>query len=316
VPVRLGLKFAVVREDPGLEAHLIEQHAARRVLVVASGGCTALSLLATHPELEVTAFDANPRQLEQVRDKAAAAAAGELERLNVEDPSVDGLNQSGEFEGLFRTLRQMLLTFVTDEAELARLFDVPQDGHAIVAGWAAHRYWRGCFAACFSDGLLHAMFGPEATQHAEPGSYPDYFRTVLERGLRQPEAAHNPFLQHVLLGSYRAADAPAYTRDRRGRLPELILGGLDAVPELERFDLYSLSNVFDWSDDALVAAWAGRLARAARPGSVVLLRQLNNTRDLRRHFAPAFVFDDVLGRRLQALDRSLFYNRIEVARRV
>ena len=87
------------------------------------------------------------------------------------------------------------------------------------------------------------------------------------------------------------------------------------MPALERFDLYSLSNVFDWSDDALVAAWAGRLKRAARPGSVVLLRQLNNERDLRRWFAPEFRFDDALGEALLARDRSLFYNRIEVATR-
>jgi S-adenosylmethionine-diacylglycerol 3-amino-3-carboxypropyl transferase len=317
VSVELGLKFAVVREDPALEARLLPPGGAGRVLLVASGGCTALSLLAAHPALEVTAFDLNPRQLAHVEAKAAAARAGTLDRLNVEDAGEGGLNQSGEFEGLFRTLRHMLRSFVTGEAELARFFVAPrEERRALAEAWRAHRYWPGCFAACFADGFLHAMFGPAATQHAAPGSYPAYFQAVFERGLLRDDAARNPFLQHVLLGAYLAADAPAYTRDRRGRVPALILGGLDAVPALERFDLYSLSNVFDWSDDALVADWAARLCRAARPGSVVLLRQLNNTRDLRRHFTPAFVFDDALGRALQAEDRSLFYNRVEVARRV
>ncbi|MEO6774425.1 MAG: DUF3419 family protein [Kofleriaceae bacterium] len=316
MPVRLGLKFAVVREDPELEAQLIATFGVRRALLVASGGCTALSLLADHPELEVTAFDLNPRQLEQVRDKAAAAAAGELAHLNVGEADERGLNQSGEFEGLFRTLRHMLLGFVVTEHELERFFSDDAATRAALANtWTTHRYWPACFAACFSDGLLHAMFGPAATQHAQPGSYPGYFREVFARGLRRDDAAHNPFLQHVLLGAYRPGDAPAYTRDRRGRMPELVLGGLDAVPGLEQFDLFSVSNVFDWSDDELVADWAGRLKRAARPGSLVLLRQLNNTRDLRRHFAPEFVFDDALGVALQARDRSLFYNRVEVGRR-
>lgn len=317
MPVRLGLKFAVVREDPELEAHLIRSQGVRRVLVVASGGCSALSLLADFPQLEVTAFDLNPRQLEQVRDKAVAAAAGLLARLNVGDADERGLNQSGEFEGLFRTLRQMLLGFVLTEDELERFFtcDAPTRA-ALARTWTTHRYWPACFASCFTDGLLHAMFGPAATQHAEPGSYPGYFRELFERGLARDDAARNPFLQHVLLGAYRHDDAPAYTRDRRGRMPELVLGGLDAVQDLARFELFSLSNVFDWSDDDLVADWARRLARAARPGSIVLLRQLNNTRDLRRHFAPAFVFDDALGLALQARDRSLFYNRVEVGRRV
>lgn len=314
--MRAGLKFAVVREDSELERELIRRVDARRVLLVASGGCTALNLLAELPSLEVTAFDQNPLQLAHVADKAEAAAAGALARLNVDDATEDGLNQRGEFEALFRLLRTMLAAFVAAPGELERLFVAPADERAaIVERWAAHRYWPALFASSFADGLLHAMFGPAATQHAAPGSYPGYFQRLFERGLRRADAAHNPFLQHVLLGAYRAADAPPYTRARSPRRPELVAGDLASVPALERFDLYSLSNVFDWSDDALVAAWAGRLKRAARPGSVVLLRQLNNERDLRRWFAPEFRFDDALGEALLARDRSLFYNRIEVATR-
>jgi S-adenosylmethionine-diacylglycerol 3-amino-3-carboxypropyl transferase len=311
--MRPGLKFAVVREDPQLEAQLIDRTGARRVLVVASGGCTALCLLAEDDAVEVTAFDLNPRQLEHVADKAASAAAGELARLNVDDAAEDGLNQCGEFEALFRLLRTMLAQFVARPGEIDGLFAAADDERrAIVDQWTTHRYWPALFASCFADGLLHAMFGSAATQHARPGSYPGYFQGAFERGLRRDDAARNPFLQHVLRGAYRAADAPAYTRARTARPPELILGGLERVPDLERFDLYSLSNVFDWSDDALVVDWAGRLKRAARPGSAVLLRQLNNERDLRRHFTPEFRFDDRLGRELHARDRSLFYNRVEV----
>jgi S-adenosylmethionine-diacylglycerol 3-amino-3-carboxypropyl transferase len=311
-----GLKFAVVREDPAVEAEVIRRAGARRALLVASGGCTALSLLAEHPELEVTAFDANPRQLEHVSAKANAARAGERARLNVEDAREDGLNQCGEFEALFRLLRTMLASFVAVPGEIERFFDAPGDErHALVARWTSHRYWPALFASTFADGLLRAMFGPAATQHAAPGSYPGYFQRAFERGLAREDAPRNPFLQHVLLGAYRAADAPAYVAARAPRAPELVEGGLERVPGLERFDVYGLSNVFDWSEDALVADWAGRLARAARPGSAVVFRQLNNERDLRRWFEPAFRFDDALGRELAERDRSLFYNRIEVARR-
>jgi S-adenosylmethionine-diacylglycerol 3-amino-3-carboxypropyl transferase len=92
-----------------------------------------------------------------------------------------------------------------------------------------------------------------------------------------------------------------------------VLGSLPEVPGLARFGVYSLSNVFDWSDDATVARWAEALAAAARAGSAVLIRKLNNDRDVRRFFAPAFRFDDALGADLLAEDRSLFYDRIEVA---
>jgi S-adenosylmethionine-diacylglycerol 3-amino-3-carboxypropyl transferase len=75
----------------------------------------------------------------------------------------------------------------------------------------------------------------------------------------------------------------------------------------------SLSNVFDWSDDAVVARWAGVLSRDLRPGTLVVLRQLNNRRDVRRFFTEAFDFDDAGSEDRVSRDRSLFYERIEVA---
>jgi S-adenosylmethionine-diacylglycerol 3-amino-3-carboxypropyl transferase len=161
------------------------------------------------------------------------------------------------------------------------------------------------------------MFGAAATQHAEPGSYPRYFARAFERGLLRDDGAHNPFLQHVILGHYKAVDAPTYVAETpRSSAPpaiECIHGSLLDVPYgLERFGLISLSNVFDWSDDSLVASWAERLCRECRPGSAVLIRQLNNTRDVRKFFASKFAFDDALATALLARDRSLFYDRVVV----
>jgi S-adenosylmethionine-diacylglycerol 3-amino-3-carboxypropyl transferase len=169
------------------------------------------------------------------------------------------------------------------------------------------------FTVCFNDPFLHAMFGPDATQHAEPGSYPGYFQRVIEAGFAREDAAHNPFLQHIFLGRYHKEDAPPYVNARVApRALELVLGSLLDVPSLARFDLYSLSNVFDWSSDQLAAEWGAALREAARPGSIVLIRQLNNARDVRRFFTPAFEFDDALGNQLLAGDRSLFYTRVHV----
>ena len=96
----------------------------------------------------------------------------------------------------------------------------------------------------------------------------------------------------------------------------LLQGSLVDVPDLGRYQLVSLSNVFDWSSDALALEWAAKLKRELQPGAVVLMRQLNNTRDLRAFFAPEFHFDDALGRDSLARDRSLFYNRIEIGTRL
>lgn len=289
-------QFAVVREDPEVEAALLGD--ADAALVVASGGCTALTLARRRPDVAVTAFDINPAQIAHCREKAEETDAGRLAALN----------QRGAFEGLFRVLRGVITEFVAPEDELEAFF---VGAIGLAARWRAHRYWPTAFALAFSDALLHTMFGPAATQHAAPGSYPAYFQRAFERGLARDDAPRNPFLQHVFL--QRHVEAPAYL-GRHGDVAWL-LGDLLAVPALDRFGLVSLSNVFDWSADDLVGRWAAHLARAMRPGGVVVMRQLNNRRDLRRFFAPAFTFDDALGADLLARDRSLFYERIEVARR-
>jgi S-adenosylmethionine-diacylglycerol 3-amino-3-carboxypropyl transferase len=296
-------QFAVVREDPALEADLIERFGVQSAVLVASGGCTALTLAQRFPDLRIAAFDGNPAQLAHCRRKQVET---DLARLNVGTADPSGLNQCGAFEGLFRLLRQVLVEFVTTPEDIERFFEGER---ALSQAWTRHPYWSTAFELAFSDPLLLTMFGPAAIQHAAPGSYPGYFRAVFEQGLARPQAHRNPFLQHVLLGAYRSADAPAYI-GRVTRPIEWIQGDLLAAPT--DAGLYALSNIFDWSDDALVAQWAEHLKAHTRPGTIVLLRQLNNTRNLRRFFAPHFAFDDGLGRRLLAADRSLFYNRIEV----
>ncbi|QDE92523.1 hypothetical protein BHS06_28070 [Myxococcus xanthus] len=315
----LRLKFAVVREDAALELALVERTRAQAVLTVASGGCTLLTLARRHPALELVGFDFNPRQLAHVREKAEGLGRLPLSRYSVEAEDAAALNQRGEFEGLFRTLRRFIEEFVAPAHELAAFFapaTTVSQRREDCARWFASPYWPVAFELALAVPLLNTMFGPAATQHAEPGSYPGYFQAVFERGLQREDASRNPFLQHVLLGRYLREDAPEYLRAEGPLALTLVQGSLPDVPRLDRFDVISLSNIFDWSEDALVVEWAELLAREARPGCAVLIRQLNNRRDLRRFFQPAFEFDDALGAELLARDRSLFYESIEVGFRV
>ena len=301
------LKFADVREDPAIEAALVHQTGSDAVLLVASAGCTALTLAQRFPDVALTVFDWNPLQLAHVQHKSRAAMNGDLRALNVGTDDPRGLNQRGEFEGLFRTLRGFVEEFVAPAADIGAYFR----GDLDPSEWLSSPYWEAAFETAFNTPFLHAMFGPAATQHAEPGSYPAYFRRAFERGLRRSDGRHNPFLQHVLLGAYLPEDAPAYVRSRSPASIEAVLGSLPDVPDLSRFGLVSLSNLFDWSDDAHTSACADALG-TLRPGAAILIRQLNNQRNLRAFFEPAFTFDDGLGASLWDQDRSLFYNRIEV----
>lgn len=307
-------QFAVVREDPRIEYAVIERYGLSSALVVASGGCTALSLAARYPALRVAAFDFNPTQLAHVRHKQQLVAEGRHKALGVGVSG--GVNQCGAFEGLFRVLRHAIEEFVVSPQDMGAWFET---GVGDIEAWFASPYWPTAFAMAFSDALLTTMFGPAAVQHAEPGSYPAYFQGVIEAGLRdhgEGDGRHNPYLQHILLGTYLPADAPPYCKVQRPLELSLRQGSLLDVDDLHTFDLVSLSNIFDWSDDDVVTTWAEALVKRLATGAVIVIRQLNNQRDLRRFFEPHFTFDGSLAQELLEQDRSLFYNRIEIGRRV
>lgn len=310
----MALKFAVVREDPGLESALIARTGATDILVVASGGCTALSLIAERPRLRVTAFDLARPQLDHLTHKLEALVAGRLERLGLGSTDRDGLHQLGDFEALFRLLRSSVADLARVEPDaLVDPDRAPEQREQLLHRAITSPYWGALFATLFADPLLHAMFGPAATQHAVPGSYPGYFQRLFERGLAARDAPANYFLRHIFAQDYRPGAAPLFLeRPPTDAAVELVHGDLLAVPDLERFGVLSLSNIFDWSSDARVAGWADHLRHHTRPGARILIRQLNNDRDFSTAFAaPDFAIEHIDGAR----DRSLFYVRVVVVTR-
>jgi len=84
------------------------------------------------------------------------------------------------------------------------------------------------------------------------------------------------------------------------------------APSFSAYDLIQLSNLFDWMNSDDVAVIVGRLCAECRPGTRVLLRQLNNRAPVELAMAPAFDVDVELSARLTRDDRSLFYERILV----
>ncbi|HTJ80354.1 MAG TPA: DUF3419 family protein [Polyangiaceae bacterium] len=313
-----SLAYAVIREDARIEGDLVTRAGAKRVLTVASGGCVALSLASRFPDLDVTAFDQSALQLEHLAQKAVAARARDLAALNVENAASRGLNQCGEMEKVFRLLRAFFEEFIAPHGELLAFFTRARpitDLDRMVLRWTTSKYWRAAFHACFTDVLLTTTLGMNPLRHAEEGSHPVYFQRAFERGFRRDGAPENPFLQHVFLGGYRKGCEPHYIRNG-GKLEVTRLQStfLD-LPDLGSYDLVSLSNLFDGLSDEEATLWAEKLRSSLKPGAMLLVRQLNNTRPLRPFFEPDFVFDDALGRSYVLRDRSLFYNRIEVGRR-
>src|SRR5690606_531212 len=139
-----------------LESDLLRRIIGRRVLIIASGGCAALSLARRYPAVSITAFDPSAEQLDHVRRKLVAASAGDRKALNVEETSRTGLNVQGRFEQLFASFqalvhrdvapREAWLSFFRREHPLTEL-------DALARGWTKHPAWAEACEASFGDPL-------------------------------------------------------------------------------------------------------------------------------------------------------------------
>ncbi|RYZ84847.1 MAG: DUF3419 family protein [Proteobacteria bacterium] len=302
------LQFAVVREDPELDAQIVSRFNSKKVLMIGSGGCTLFHLMNHFFDLQITVVEPNPAQIELIEKKRQLLKSPILDGslFSVGDDNRRTLNNSGNFESLFRQFRLFIYEFVMTRDEWFELFETDGSCEELFA----HPYWSVAFDLFYHDSILKTMFGQAAIQHAPRGSYPGYFRRALERGLKSSDRSKNYFLHHIFLGCYIKGREPNYlTMPLKDRRFEYVEGLIQDVSTFKSFDHINLSNIFDWTEDEQVRKVAGRIAMESEIGTVVMFRQLNNEKDFRPHFE-GFEFVDTSD--LLRADRSLFYNRIEV----
>jgi len=303
-----NIQFAVVREDPTIEEKIARQYAAKNLLLIGSGGCTLFHLINQIPEIHLTVVEPNPAQIDLIEKKRSQleVATPDLRLFSVDNKSQESLNNCGNFESLFRQFRLFLYEFVMPENSWVEFFTKNENPEAILT----HKYWPVAFDLFFHDSILRSMFGEAAIQHAPKDSYSVYFRSVLERGLRQENKNKNYFLHHIFLGRYLPDCYPDYLKHTlRPASWSYVRGFIQDVKTFSGYDLITLSNIFDWSAEDEVATVANRIATEAKPGCVVMFRQLNNAKSFRNYFKD-FDFADTT--ELVNNDRSLFYSRIEV----
>jgi len=329
------LLFSQVREDPRIDLEVARRVAARRgeparVLLVASGGCTAVSLLASDDVAEIHAVDVNAAQLHltELRQRAALAlesrplrallgegdAAPRLAIYRALRPRLSpearahwdarpeqvgfGVNRVGRFEALFRDLSSRLAS---------------GDFHA-------------AFAAAFERGELVATFGEAAVAYSMDRSFADHFEAVFRAAMERWEPQDCYFLHQALrdayprdpaqLPPYFAADFAARARAAGPDRLHLHLGPfaeqLERLGDAEPFDLVQTSNISDWMPQPALDAMLEAVRRRLRPGGAVLGRRLNGDHVLADYVARHFDLDRELSASLHADDRSFFYGEVVV----
>jgi len=186
--------------------------------------------------------------------------------------------------------------------------------------------WRALCAVAFSRFVLDRAFDPAHFTFAREGAPGPRFRAAAERLLRDVPAAPNFYLHYLFTRTYPSdgccpawlrAGAPARLRPRLAGL-RLVDGALDEVlaasPD-RSFDLFHLSNLFDWVSEDAFERTLREVVRTARPGArLVLLTNLVNTpRRPSPATFPMIDADAALGARLDTTFRTPGYSGCLVA---
>ncbi len=353
------LAFAQVREDAGVDLGVVGALASARgpsvrgglrVLMVASGGCTAAALAADPRVAALHLVDPNPAQLALARlklrlletrppeergallghaplaaDTRGAALAAELAALGcpadaLGDPACVarlGPDHVGRYERTFAALRRAL-GHDEEVGALLRLADPPAQARRVAPETALGAALDRAFDEVFALPALVALFGEGATANrVQP--FARHFAHQTRRVLASLPAATNPYLWQVLAGRLPpAATLPWLEAPAPARLPEVRLERAfmnEALAEGdEAFDLIHLSNILDWLDPAQAAETLDLAWRRLRPGGAVLVRQLNSTLDV-PGAGPRFRWLPDRAAALLREDRSYFYRALHWGRR-
>ena len=306
--------FAVNREDHYVEYDVINRLDPNRMLMIGSGGCIALSIKTTYPDLDLNIIDVNPHQLTHINKKSKAVQCSDLKELNVHTKDDSCLNQAGKFETMFQELRDSFIELVSNKKEVLSFFDSDMSDISrsiILEKWTNHNNISTPFQNVFNDQNINKVFSDEATKHGSPGSYIIYMKNKILTALNKKDSHLNPFLQHIFLGYYQSDNAFPYMKSKNKLDIPMTEGSILNLDNIYSYDIVSLSNIFDWSSDTIVKTHARYLSQMKK-GSAIIIRQINNHKNWIEIFNDYFTEDKNFDSYWQEHDRSMFYDHIRL----
>lgn len=308
----LPLAFAQVREDALIDHWAVARAGpTARVLMVASGGCTAASL-ATQPVAHIHVVDPNPAQLALTRLKLELLSRPPAQRLAllghtpmagpermvkldsvlnrlglplsmlgpVEYVSTVGPDQAGRYERLFAELRAELALFGTPLAALLGTGDPAAQSGLAAQGTPFGDALEAAFRTVFDLSALVQIFGEAATRNPAEEFWTHFLKRT-RAALGSFPAQRNPFLWQMLAGRFPLdVTHPWLAAETPERLPELKFTNAvmnEALAGYAReFDVIHLSNILDWLTEEEAAETLDLAWTALRKGGCVVIRQLNS----------------------------------------
>ena len=228
------LFFAQVREDPRVELTALRPGPDDEVVVVSSGGCTALSLLAAGAG-RVVAVDLNATQNHMVELKAAATTLGARDAVaflgalpsarrretyaslresltpaarrywdNRARQVSAGVIGAGVSERFIGAVVSALRLAVHPRARIERLLacrTLDEQRALFEREWSTRR-WRALFALLCNRAMLQKTYPAQFFEHVENPSFARHFRDLAERAITELPVSSNYFLHQMLAGRY------------------------------------------------------------------------------------------------------------------
>jgi S-adenosylmethionine-diacylglycerol 3-amino-3-carboxypropyl transferase len=349
-----SVQFSQVREDPNLEMSLLDELSARlnrplRVMVVGSGGCTALSLLA-HPNVErVDAIDINPAQLHLIELRRGALAhikldmqlrfIGEIDGVSPDeriaiynsfreqlpigtrtywDGRLDQIGKGVQHIGQFELLLQELKEAFSD----ANIDPILEPAKALGTS-----FWPQTFRDVFERAKLQQLFGAAMVGYSVSKSFAHHFSQSFATALREFHGRRNYFLNQIFRSQYDvdAEQLPPYLIEKN---QSIILGhGLERLhlhhgnfqgtmlslaEEFGPYDLIQTSDLTDWLPTTGAHALLKGVKSSLGEGGALLARRLNADHNLSQLVQNHLQVDTALSALFARLDRSFLYSEIVV----
>ncbi len=231
------LYFAQVREDPLLEIEALAPGPDDTIVVVGSGGCTALSLLAAGAG-RVVAVDLNRVQNNLTELKAAAIrtlpaqdavaflggapmpAKGRGERYRAMAPDLgeearawwdghtkqlaSGVLGAGVTERFIGGVIAAMKVAVHPPGRIRRLLacrTLDQQRELFHSEWDTVR-WRLFFTLLLNRAVFRKTYHPAFFEHVENPSFANHFRALADHAITEIPISTNYFLNHMLTGAY------------------------------------------------------------------------------------------------------------------
>ncbi len=319
------LMFGQVREDAAVDLFLVRQlQSPTRLFVIASGGCTALSLL-TVDSCSVDALDISQAQIALVELKAALykhlgfAAAKQAciadgrayrEQVNSRlspqaqhffsarsESLKSGLNNCGWVDQRMHLLTKLFYLFVHSLEEtksFLSLDEIDKQREFYSKRWCNWQ-WKLTMKVAFSRLFLRLAHGNAAEKLV-----PDDFSALMEGRLARaftdfPNAA-NPYLWQAFFAQYNNSEAslPPYLQAANGALIEANIDRLNLVCDdtiawlveqpAASIDYFGLSNILELLPPDYAVRLRAQIVRCGRPGAIVCVRSIFRRR--------AAVFED------------------------